>query len=454
MAIAKHKPVVSIPAPQLPKAEPDNYKSIVYDDKYVPLTSLLSYAEGMPWTVTYYSQVLSKHNDLRSVDSAQPSIYQQYHKVVDMEIRVSSDLSTSHDSNSAITDVTGSALIYPFIIPNTGDHFVSDAGSSRKGIYVVTNVTRKTLNKDSMFEIEYRLLGFVVDQEELYSSIEERTIRTYYFDKGRLVEGLQPYLKEEDYKQVTSLGTKYRELIQYYFKTFFNRSYMTLVIPGQHEPIYDSFLVNYLLKIIDVNDAPELRSFRILPTDNDEYLNQPQFWDLLLNKDYQSIRHVNRYMGLVNKKFFNRSTYLAGLSYSNVNYIVYPEIKDKSTKIGFGYKEYVISYTSIQNTESDHLCTFAQLPVNQFKTVNKTYRLYDQLLVDDSYVLSDNFYNETEDMTVLEIMVKDYLKMNTLNLDMLEALYKGYRLLSRLEQFYYGPILITLIKEARRGTYT
>lgn len=454
MAIAKHKPVVKVAPPELPKAQPDNYKSIVYDDKEVPLSSLLAYSDGMPWTVTYYSQVLSKHNDLRPIDTAQPNLYQQYHKVIDMELRVSSDLSTSHDSTNAITDVTGNALVYPFITPNTGDHFISDAGSSRQGIYVITNVTRRTLNRDSLFEIEYRLIGHVVEHEEIYTKLNERSIRTYYFDKGRLVEGLQPYLKEEDYKQVTSLGTKYRELVQYYFRTFFNRSYMTLVVPGQAQPIYDSFLVNYILKIVDTSDAEEIRGFRILPTDNDEYLNQPQFWSMLLNKDYEGLKYLNRYMGLVNKRYFNNSTYLAGLAYSNVDYIVYPELKDKSTQVGMGYKEYAISFTSIQDTEDGHLCSLAQLPLNQYKSTNRTHRLYDRVLVDECYVLSSNFYDNKSDMTVLEILVKDYLKMQTLNLDMLDSLYDNYRSLSKLEQFYYGPILLTLIKEARRGTYT
>jgi len=79
---------------------------------------------------------------------------------------------------------------------------------------------------------------------------------------------------------------------------------------------------------------------------------------------------------------------------------------------------------------------------------------YHPVLKDDFYVLSRAFYEDTADKSVLEILVKDYLKMQTLDLDKLYRLTETFKKLGRLEQFYYGPILMVLIKEADRASYS
>jgi hypothetical protein len=83
-----------------------------------------------------------------------------------------------------------------------------------------------------------------------------------------------------------------------------------------------------------------------------------------------------------------------------------------------------------------------------------TYSLIHEVLVDDKYVLSESFYAATAQQSVLEILVKDYLKGNSLDLSMLYAVTDKFRQWKRLEQFYYGPLLMTLIKEADRAQYS
>ena len=65
--------------------------------------------------------------------------------------------------------------------------------------------------------------------------------------------------KEEDFFKVTNLKALYSDLVKFYFRNFFNKSQFTLVLPGQSKVIYDSNLVNYLLKIVNTDDAPEVR---------------------------------------------------------------------------------------------------------------------------------------------------------------------------------------------------
>jgi hypothetical protein len=343
--------------------------------------------------------------------------------------------------------------MYPFLIPNVSDYFITDTADNQKAIFRITQVDRKTFNLDSAHAIEYELVGYVSQNQEIFDSLQTKTIRSYTFSKQRLVEGLSPTLKSEEFEQVTNLNVLYRELTQYYFKTFFDRRYFTLVIPGQMYAFYDPYLVNYVLQIVDSFDAPEIRSIKQLPTDGDVYMKQSQFWELLMNKDYNGRRLCNQEMGFVHKHLFNQSTWLGGLLFSNIDYVVYPTLPDTSTKIGQAHDiktqslEDLIVTTGFKGSLQNAID-------NQYVTNAKTYELKHEVLTDNKYVLSQSFYDDLPNQSVLEILVKDYMKKQALDLNMLYAVCNQYRSWNRLDQFYYGPVLMTLIKQVDRAQYS
>lgn len=454
MGIASYKPDVQLPVkPNLPKIEPQEYKSIVQDDQVVPLNSLIAYIEGAPWTVEYYSQVVSKHNDIREVDPGQPNVYQQYQKISKLEIRVSSSLVSNYDTENAVTTVSGNGLLYPSVIPNVSDYFVTDAGDHKTGIFRVTNVERKTFNKDSAFYIEYDLVGYTDTAVEIFNDLNSKVIRTYFFSKDRLIDGLQPMVKAEDHQQIINLKNIYKDIVLYYFKTFFNRKFMTLVLPGQDNGVYDSFLVNYLLKIVDNFDAPEIINIKQLPTDHELYLNQPQFWQAMLERDYSLLTMCNKEMGLVSKRLFNADTFIRGLALTNIEYIVYPNNPDTSILVKSNPLAKLLNISEIIETKSVN-GTLASFINDQYVEDTRTYQVINPVLQDKFYVLSQNFYEGLINQSLLEILVKDYLKNQALNLNKLILVCSKFKTWGRLEQFYYGPILLTLIKEADRATYT
>lgn len=454
MAIAGRKPLAEVPTqPNTPKVQPDNYKSIIYDDDNTPITSLIAYVEGAPWTVEYYQQVLSKDNDLREVDTGQPNVYQQYNKIKQFEIRVNSALSTNYDSNTGITGAPGNGIIYPFLIPNINDYFVTDAGDTAKAIFRITNVERKTFNRDSAFSIEYELVNYVHQAQDIYQSLVDKTIREFTFSKDRLIENLQPILKDEDYQKISSLKQTYAELVTYYFKTFFNRKFMTLVVPGQDNGIYDPYMVNVLIQIVNTNEVNEVRFVKRIPTDFDPFMKQPQFWDLMERRDYQSLNMCNQKMGLVSKYLFNKNAWLQGVFFSNIEYLVYPDTPDTSTLVSENPDYKLLSTQELVETTSVN-GSILDLITMTYPLNNATVPLFHSVLKDEFYVLSQAFYEDTTDKSLLEVLVKDYLKMQAIDLDKLYRLTEAYRKLGRLEQFYYGPILMILIKEADRASYT
>jgi hypothetical protein len=335
MPIASRKPdAAPINRPQLPAIEPASYESIIADDSQRPLNSLITYMEGSPWTVDYYNQIVTKDNDIRELDPGQVNIYQQYTKIANLEIRVTTALGNTQDTESGLVTVTGVALIYPFMVPNAGDMFVAEATEGRGGVYRVENVERKTFNRESAYSIEYQLVCYTDTDKTYYDNLEAKAIRTYFFDKNRLLEGLSPNLIPEDYKRLNDLNVFYAELCRFYFKTFYNHDYSTLIVPGQEVAIYDGFLVNYILKIVDTFDAPEVRQVKNLSNEREPFIIQNQFWDALLNRDIGILNTCNREMGLTTIKSFGLDPAFCGLRYTRLDYIVYPIVADQSVLSG------------------------------------------------------------------------------------------------------------------------
>lgn len=454
MAIANYKPDQEpVVEPNLPIIQPENYESIIYSDSNIPLQSLLAYVGGAPWIVDYYQQVVSRDNDLREVDPSQPNVYQQYQKINRLELRVEDALSTSYDSDTSITSVSGTAVIYSFILPNAGDYFITDAGNTRKGIFKINNVERLTFNRDSSFKVDYTMVGYVEVIQDIYNDLESKVIRNYYFSKDRLIEGLSPILKTEDYYQIGDLKSTYRDLVDYYFRTFYAQQFRTLVLPGQVAGMYDGFIMEYIKKIIGVREHPNLKFIQTLTNDNDPYLKQDQFWRSMLYKDYDGLSQCNQKMKLADKRLFNPNTFMTGLAYTNISYVVYPDGPDLTTIISEKPSVKELSMEEAVEVSSRN-GTLAELINDQYVDVNQSYPFIKTVLYDDYYVLSSDFYNETSQQSLLEILTKDYMKQNTIDLVKLTALCNKAKSWGRLEQFYYFPILFTLIKESDRSTYS
>lgn len=454
MPIASFKPDITPEVhPELPRIEPKNYVSVIYDDNNVPLTSLIAFVEGAPWTIDYYAQVVSKHNDLREQDINQDPEYQQYQKFTNLEIRVDQALTSTFDETNSLTTVTGSGYVYPFMKVNRGDQFVVETSDNKRSIFKITRIARRTYNRDSAWEIEYSLVAYVDDKPNLLADLEKKTIRTYFFSKERLIEGLQPFIKSSEYENVTNIRSVFDNVCLYYFKNIYSDRYNTLMIPGQEVAIYDSNLVQYLMKILSTDDAPEVRHVKVLPTDNDPYLAQPEFWQMLFERDYDMCSRCNDTMGLVSKAGFNYNTYLTGMRYSNLNYLVYPDNPDVSLNIRLAEEAKPIAMQTIIQTDPFKNQQYSDVD-NTYVDGSNTYDIIHEVLSDNKYVLSAAFYGNTDTMSLLEVLTRDYMQHKSIDLNKLYAICNVFKKWKRLEQYYYGPILLTLLAEAYRAQYT
>lgn len=454
MAIARFKPDAKHPTkPLLPKVQPDHYKGVVVDDKYQSLHSLTAYAEGHPATVDYYGQILGEHNDVREIDPAQSGVYQQYFKIVNLDLRVSDPLALAYNDDTGLSSVTGTAVVYPDVVPNTYDYFTYKVTRGRIALFRITNVSRLSMNRDSVHQISYQMVGYVDtgDAKIALASLEDKVNKKYFFHGDRLVEGLSPLLKEEDHHYVEDLAYQYQKLLGYYFDTFHNRTYQTLVVPGQAQGVYDKFLVDYLLRIVSVLEHPRIILTKQLGSDNDRYMEQPTFWTAILERNRLYLEQSNKFMGLTDRRTFNRDHYIAGAGMSTIDSYVYPRQTDPSVRLPNDPSPKP-SGPGLTDTAGPggSVC----MKADTFASATGDVVLYKRLLSSPCYVLSQSFYTNTDGQCLFEKVIGDYLEGKAIMLTELFALINGFFGLARLEQFYYGPLLLTLMKDARRSEYS
>lgn len=452
MALASFTPEAESPViPNLPKITEQTFSGVVVDTKYVPLSSLLTYIEGAAWTVTYYSQVLDKDNDIRAQDIELSGIYQQYTEINGMELKVTNVLQSSQDQSTNRMTVTGSANVYPFIIPNVGDMFAADVGDGREGIFRITTSEKKSLLKESIYFIEYSLLYYsdidVVRRKDLVT----KSINSYFYVKDFLLHGQNPLLISEDFNAYEDLVSLYSEIAQNYFNSFFSNEYKTLILPGQTSIVYDHFLTEAVLTILNTRDVPQLMHIRKMNVDDDDYLKQPQLWKALVNRDLSLLDLSNKTMGLVSTRSFFNDPMLNGIRFSGINYIVYPSRPERLMNSGNQKQSKTLAISVITKVTSrsvslTKLVQDKQLDINSNFVVN-----IKPVLFDAQYVFSNSFYTTGVDKSLIEILTLDYLNHKAINPVTLFKLVKEYKNWGALEQFYYLPVVLILIKSINRN---
>jgi hypothetical protein len=461
MPIASYKPSYKDEAKnnEIP-IQPDNYQGVVIDTDSIPISSLISYIDGIPWTTkAYYSQYLSSSNDLRDLDTSQNPVYQQYTKINNLELRVTSSLEQSQDPNNSTVTITGAANMFYHVIPNIGDLFIASTYHSEDTLFRVKEVSRLNFNKYTSWAITYDVISFLDENPTVYSDLEKKVINTLVFDKELIEHNKTPILSTEHASQIKYLKNLYSYLVDYYLNTFFSKKYMTLVVPGQDVNIYDPYIVNFISRIFNVQDHKTLTNMRKIIIGTDDTFKQPVIWDVLLSdhpNKFSLLLSVQQKLSVASVKQFMNYPSVQSLHYSGIDNILYPITPDMSVDvIGLG-RTINLNDEAVELTTSGILNSILPLDDNLLldSVTNTSISIIKDTYINNYYVLSQDFYSQTGDYSLLEKMVTQYLKDEALSINNLVILTDKHSHWNRLNQYYYIPIIIAFIRLLINSTYT
>lgn len=436
--------------PASPKITPESYKGSTVDTKYTSQRSLLTHIDGSPWRVKYYQQALGASNEPSSQQVGKHAVYQQYIEIADFEIMVTDPLTQQQDTESKSFEVRGSAVLYPPVIPNTGDTFLADIGDGREGVFSITMTERMTILKESTFRIEYVLVDYADDTRR--RDLEKKTIKHTHFIKRLLEHGEDPIVVNEEYRQYLSLEEYQGTLTAQYFGDFYQRSMSTLAVPDQDARVYDPFVVKAIKAVFDTYDHPMVQHIKAYSAELPDRDLPMTIWDCMLRFSTDMLPLINEKLALVGSYHFGIVPQYEGVYFSNVEQVVYPVGLDGFVPCERPFQQGRLPKGDIQHQfTTTFLGSFDELGKTKPTGISALPSIHP-ITKDDYYVFSEAFYRRRESgMSQLESLVHQALDGSPVDRKTLIGLCDEAVRWRRLEKFYYIPMLLILLKMARIG---
>lgn len=460
-------PVSPLVNPVDVKAYPDAYRGIAIDTRYVPKSSMLAWINGSNWRVTYYSQILraTQEPTALAVDRTPP--YQQYQCIQGIDIKVNQPLDISQDERIRTFSVTGAGHTYPAVTPNVGDMIIGNIGDGRAGMFTVTAARRETYMRDSTYAIEWKMVGFVTQQQ--LDDLEQKTQVTYYWSSDRLANGCNPFVTSADQASLQEFSRMRSEIIRRYVADFFSVQYFTFLVPDQLNTTYDHFVTKLLLSILDTSRQVQLRRARILNVMSEPVMSQPTMWDMLVKQNSAIGCGATERAHLVMTMISRWKPELQAIGYSGIPRMVYPI--EAPTDVDSQYdganrcRPEGIPFQAGQPRRPEkgpyrsqaqrNEKWFQRVPPEEQMDLNKAWQFPPDIkpvVVDDYYVFSEAFYYEDAKLqSKLELMTWQMINGETINKEQLLAVIKCCLSWDNLERFYYHPVLILLLGYSLRN---
>lgn len=337
--------------------------------------------EGSSWTVDYYSQYLGSDDVGTHHHDVPDSTQKQYKRIKNMELRVVDMLSSTTDSSTKRTTVSGSANFFAMVTPETGDFFIAEVGEGYKAVVTVTSTERQSHYKGTAWRIDYTLTEYVPDDH--YKTIEKYVVDTLIFDVEGLIEENRPLLTESEWDRKVSRVKFRKELIQYYFTQFYSLDEVTFLVPRKFHKLFDHYMVDFWLRFIPKDDIGKFEQPQQWDVRNGIYTNP---YNTVLDAFYQRsplvLKTCVKKMGPVSTSPFGSSYFYNNLLTSRISQVLQPSEVNGTTVAG------ITSSCGVTIAEDDS--SEDSLP--------------------EYYIFSEAFYTGNKQaMEPLELMIHDYI---------------------------------------------
>lgn len=431
MAMAKYTP----PSPKTQKdpiisrdeLKDTEYAHSLVDPRVEAPTALLNHVQGRSYTCDYYSQVLGDGEEPKEFQISQSPVYQPYEKIEGFELKLTAALSVSQDQNNAFT-VTGTALVYPSVIPNVGDVVVGALADGRLAQFTVNSVEVKTLYRQTVYEISFIMSRMMTHQ--IQAQLNERVVKLYRFVYDFARYGRNPLVIKTDYLALQELIKREKPLLNYWVRKFFSFEWNTVLVPEQASSTHDPYVTRTMRALFDVNDHIRFGDLRPTNLDGSDLEHCVTVYDALLQRDPGILDVAMKQCKLIPTRAFPTGSQYDGIRYAGYTMLLTPNQDDIAVD--------PCAYTGISGTTLVRNTTYVSNTLYPSTTTG-------------TYVLSQAFYDQQPPYTTLEALVWDYLEGRSISFAQINTMFESVKSWTLLEQFYHMPILFVLSRAAVRG---
>jgi len=367
-----------------------------------------SFIGGYKWDVTYFHRVIDNMDQVTEYDPNLDPTLQDYVRIDNLRLTLDSPLPAGIGD-----DLKGTAYIDVDIIPNPNDLFIAKLMDGKSVIFVVESVTRVNYNNDNLFRIDFALYGeYDSIDDTLISKLLDSTTEELIYNPDYRRKHDEPLYTKEDYLEREEGYKRINKLINLWRNNFIKPSnqYFIGYRDSNNQFVYDPQMNDFIKDIIgytnlDIDiEEPNIidRDYSIL-----DYLVNPE----IPKGDILEFSIVEK------PKILTFNPYINNIPYSIVAKVV------KLTPDEVEYKD--------NGTVND---VFPKIPEGRYIFRKEVY---------------DSFFEEDIDVENLTIFEQQFLAMinkTVMDANALDSIYKNVRYLDTLEQFYYIPIIIAMIK--------
>lgn len=431
-------------------AEPSssNFNELVPDQSIV---SLIQYTEGSPWTVDYYGQIVNKNNTLNSYDPSIPNLLNPYYLIKGMILSVDQPLSSNYDSATGITTISGVGNCPLTVTPNVGDLFVAKVDNGEDGIFIVNNVSRHTHHKTTLYEIQYSLYSYVSVNPTWLENIESKVQDRYYFNPDTNFYNRELLITPEVKEAKDRLKDILRTSRTYYFNKFIHPKLSAFLIPGVDKNLVDTKFTEYIFATNGIYDYPQLLKAQIHNDYNEYYLKDPTILQAIINRNINYLPLVNKKYHFVSTYYFRNTPALTGMGVVGVDYMLYPENVDLSSRVDY-LPYFIEAPDATYQAATDNNSTID--PTLTIEIVGGFKNILHPLFEDNYYIVSENFYNYAQEqnttnanaISFIELLIYKHINKLTITHKDFYMAIRDYSKWPSLHQFYLLPVLWNMIE--------
>lgn len=308
---------------QTPKPE-ERKTAAVYEKPNEP-QKYATYFEGRAWTVTYYSQILGEDDYPSRLDMAKDPSLQNYMKIVDLELMLPEDEFNNSRNPTMVTDVNGTANVFPGIPVNQYDHFIAKNRDGSTAVWMVSEApTPITWYDYHGHEITFELLGYL-DQSFQYE-FKRKTVDVRYFDKNN------PTCPGSNVKRVDNyalIRNTLKTVVSMLYEQYYDQLTRTFILFDESTEKttrkYDGNLVNFVREFLpaEIRGARPVVTQYATPTGQYRSLHKT-IWDVLLDGDLARMGQITHTVADVSTEEFNSPFISRGIGMIHIDQVVHP----------------------------------------------------------------------------------------------------------------------------------
>lgn len=447
MALVVFKPDVAVTEYTNPEGilEPrdSNFTTLVPPSRVV---SLLQFTEGFPWTVNYYGQILSKSNSLETFDPTVINLSSPYYRIESLILHVTAPISSSYDTATGVTTVEGTCTTPYGVTPNVGDVFIANVDTGEDAIFIVNNVTRKTYRKDTLYEINYHLLGHTNSNLSMVTTLNERVQDRYYYNKDSNHYNRDYLVTPEVKEAIDRLQLFLVRSKEYYFTRFFSKAGGAIFLPNKQYKVYDPVLVSFLLATVEMDH--NFSRMSLFHTSNDENYKTPNLFTAIQTRDKNYLQTLCKDYWCMPSTYLNNKARFGGMYVAGVDYVIYPSILSDKYNVD-GQPKIPTPEDTIPFNTADNYTGYNR--VIELTTGLKN--LHPTHGINSVYIVSTAFYDYCQSqspanaaaISYIELIIYKYLNELAITKKDLVLAIEDYDKWDSLQQFYLLPVMWSIL---------